>query len=833
MVHKTILRQLLEIELTNFATKLQLIDDKPRTIPYDLIVKSLGILKTITNEEESDFQRQLAIAIIALLWTHSAKYYRDILRQTITPILASIGFSPSNQMLDESLRTEGTYSPIGSYLDKLKIIASELQNQVIVYGKPYTLTAFQTDLWKAIDESSLLGVSAPTSAGKSFLIYLKVLDLLSQGCSRFVYVVPTLSLINQVSSDISKLLRRHNIDPIQVLNSFDEKLDRFIYVITQERAIAMLSSGKLSNLDLLIVDEVQNLERVANEGEDRSKILYDVLIDVRNDVSVKKIILSGPRLKNIGNLGFRIFGDLSSEKTTEAPPVLSLTYSISKVGYKYYLNQYTPIFESPFQLVIKNDAHIHGLNQSLYNDAFNEYLHRTLSCLNDDVNVVFSPTSGQARKSAKAYAKFKSPSHEESLRSIGAYFRESVHPRYELASIVESGVAYHTGKTPMHVRMTIEHATAKKLITTLFCTTTLMQGINLPTNNVIVRNPYLFTRRRGCDSASLSPYEFANLRGRAGRLLIDFIGRTIVLDEGAFFHEDDEGESSPLFPDEYKEIRTGYQDIYDRNFDFVNHALSSEEVIDSPAKGLVTYIRQTIYRHGIAGIERLKDVGLTIDDTLIHKVLFDLERLNIDRDVVLANRYWDPVDLDWMYKIFLESNLPFPTNVFSSNLCQALLDWMDVLSTNFPFYFKKYLGNINQDTYLYAIAKGAESWCREKPLSVILNDRFSTNEDNIDDKIDAEIEKLTKRVSYGLPMLLKPIADMANGNSGIISAIELGMHTPIAKFLSDRGVPRETAIKVSAINSGHSGVSSASDLDSRFIMSKLNFWERQHIAHVL
>lgn len=54
-----------------------------------------------------------------------------------------------------------------------------------------------------------------------------------------------------------------------------------------------------------------------------------------------------------------------------------------------------------------------------------------------------------------------------------------------------------------------------------------MQGVNLPAKNIIIRNPNLFVRK-GESSAKLSPYEFANLRGRAGRLLTDFVGRTIV-----------------------------------------------------------------------------------------------------------------------------------------------------------------------------------------------------------------------------------------------------------------------------------------------------------------
>ncbi|NRN28204.1 DEAD/DEAH box helicase [Photorhabdus heterorhabditis] len=825
MSYRTIIRQLLEIEHHNFACQLKLINSERKTVPYQLCLSALNLLKEISNGEITDFSRQLSIIAVSVLWTHSETEIKDNLRQIITPILSEIGFSPSSMMLDTNLKETGVYSPLSSYFDKIRILAHDLKNQVTVNKKSYTLTSFQTDIWKNIDENKLIGISAPTSAGKSFLIYLKIIDLIVKGASRIIYVVPTLSLISQVSSDLAKLLKTHHQNDIEILNSYVSDLDKFIYVVTQERAIILFSEDAISSIDLLVVDEIQNIERVANEGEGRSKILYDVLIDVRNDIEVDKIILSGPRLKNIGNLGFQIFGEPSSEKSTEAPPVLSLTYSVSKKNDKYIFNQYSPLFDTPLQFAIKNTFHINGFGQVSYTEKFNEYLHRILSELNDDVSVIFSPTSNQARKSAKAYSIFRNSQKNQSLDSLGKYFRDSVHNKYELASIVESGVAYHTGKTPMHVRKSIEHATSEKLIKQLFCTTTLMQGVNLPAKNVVVRNPHLFTRKRG-ESVSLSSYEFANLRGRAGRLLTDFIGRTIVLDESSFAGSSQNEENS-MFPDEYKDISTGYHEIYDRNSDFIGDSLSNADIVeDAPSKALITHIRQMLYRHGDKAVSRLRDVGISIDDSLISATKASLEKISIPKEVVLSNRYWDPLDLDKLYVIYNHINNPLVLTPYQSGMCQNFLEWMEILSKNFPYYFTKFFGNIDDPKYMYGIAKGAENWVREKTLQSILLDRFGADADGIDDKIDGEIEKLTKHVSFGLPMLLKPVADMGSNESSIIMNIELGMYTPMARFLSDRGVPRETAIKISALHNNQRS------LDLGKVLSKLNYWERKQVEHL-
>lgn len=826
---KAILRELLEFEINNFSSKLCLTDDKYEFVSYELTLRSLNLLKSVANNIDSDFQQQIVMTIISLLWTHSSSDTRENLRQIITPILSSIGFSPSNMMLDNKLRHDGIYSPLSSYIDKMRVFIYDRMNQVSIGAIEYTLTTFQTELWHAINNNRLIGISAPTSAGKSFLIYLKIIDMIKNGCYRFVYVVPTLSLISQVTSDLSKLLKTHGFFDIDILNSYEEQLERFIYVVTQERAIILFSENGINELDLLVVDEVQNIEKVANEGEDRSKILYDVLIDVRNDTNVGKIILSGPRLKNIGGLGFRIFGKVSEEKQTDSSPVLNITYSISEKNNEHYLKLYSTIFEHPIEKKITNIEHINGLGQVMYTPKFNEYLHKTLECLPNEVNIIFSPTSAQARKSAENFFKNTSNLNNPKLHSLSDYFKSSVHQRYSLANFVESGIAYHTGKTPMHVRKSLEHAASNELINYLFCTTTLMQGVNLPAKNIIIRNPYLFTKRTQ-DSIKLSAYEFANLRGRAGRLLTDFIGRTIVLDESSF-NDEDKTSDSKLFSDEYKDINTGYQGIYEQNSYFIDDALGNDSLInDAPSKGLITHIRQMIYRHGsTGGASRLKDVGVNIHPNLISKVAYELKNLSIPRDIVLSNRYWDPMDLEQLYNIYNDINQPLPTSIFEGNLYQNLLNWMSILKQHFPYYFNRYLGRIDSDTYLYGIAKSAESWMREKPLFEILSHRFGTEDNSIDEKIDTEIEKLSKYVSYGLPMLLKPVYDLNKRKTSIISFIELGMHTPIARYLADRGVPRETAIKVSALH----GTKENLNLDMAFIRKKLNYWELQHMAHLL
>ncbi len=59
------------------------------------------------------------------------------------------------------------------------------------------------------------------------------------------------------------------------------------------------------------------------------------------------------------------------------------------------------------------------------------------------------------------------------------------------------------GKLPMHVRRNLERAISEKRISNVVYTTTLLQGVNLPAQNVFIRNPHLYMRKRESSAESL------------------------------------------------------------------------------------------------------------------------------------------------------------------------------------------------------------------------------------------------------------------------------------------------------------------------------------------
>src|SRR5690606_34160646 len=135
----------------------------------------------------------------------------------------------------------------------------------------------------------------------------------------------------------------------EVLNTYNGDIhdNKKIFVLTQEKAIGAFSQKDtpFQDVRLLVVDEIQNVERASNEDEQRAKTLYDLIVEFRHTPEIERIVISGPRIEGIGELSQILFGDGATEESDKSSPVASFTYAIQrkKIGTrnKYFFNQYT------------------------------------------------------------------------------------------------------------------------------------------------------------------------------------------------------------------------------------------------------------------------------------------------------------------------------------------------------------------------------------------------------------------------------------------------------------------------------------------------------------
>ena len=120
------------------------------------------------------------------------------------------------------------------------------------------------------------------------------------------------------------------------------------------------------------------------------------------------------------------------------------------------------------------------------------------------------------------YAKSLHPLNNPNLTKLANDIKNDVHKECYLAELIEKGVAYHVGYLPANIRLRIEQSFEDGDLRTIFCTSTLVEGVNLPADNL-----FITSYRNG--TANMDEVEFRNLVGRVGRIKYNLFGNVFLL----------------------------------------------------------------------------------------------------------------------------------------------------------------------------------------------------------------------------------------------------------------------------------------------------------------
>lgn len=255
---KQVLYKWLEIDLVNIAKKMGL-SNKSCDVNLELLMDTIRCLdyESIVVKKPSV---NYIITVIGLMWEH-VDHTKFDLRKFVIKILSRIGYPTSAIICDKDFDKEnGTFSGLDSWIDEVALTINQTKNEIMVANQKYLLTDYQKQIWDSMDNDKVLGISAPTSAGKSFVILLKLVDRLINDNIDIVYIVPTLSLLNQVTEDFNRELKKVGVTDYWISNSFDDQQlsnKKNIYIMTQEKAIAAFSdTEKAFTKRLILVADV-------------------------------------------------------------------------------------------------------------------------------------------------------------------------------------------------------------------------------------------------------------------------------------------------------------------------------------------------------------------------------------------------------------------------------------------------------------------------------------------------------------------------------------------------------------------------------------------------
>ncbi|GGB94471.1 DEAD/DEAH box helicase [Cellulomonas carbonis] len=440
--------------------------------------------------------------------------------------------------------------------------AAEQRTRLATFAREleFELDDFQREACAALEGGRGVLVAAPTGAGKTVVGEFAVHLALEQGRKAF-YTTPIKALSNQKYGD---LVRRHGVDDVGLLTG-DTTVngDAPVVVMTTEVLRNMLYAGSpaLEGLAYVVMDEVHYLA-----DRFRGPVWEEVIIHLPDDVQLVSLSATVSNAEEFGDWLTMVRGD-TAVVVSEVRPVPLWQHVMTRDGlfdlYAGHVDPTAPGVDPPInpdlaqtlrRLERAEGPHrggagdrgfrgrggrrvATGLRRPAPRFAVVDVLDR--EALLPAIFFVFSRAGCDAavQQCVRAGLRLTTAEQEAEIRRVVEQRCAAV-PAQDLAVLgfwewsqaLERGIAsHHAGLLPLF-KETVEELFSRGLVKVVFATETLALGINMPARSVVLDK---LTKWDGSAHVDITPGEYTQLTGRAGRRGIDVEGHAVVVDHGA------------------------------------------------------------------------------------------------------------------------------------------------------------------------------------------------------------------------------------------------------------------------------------------------------------
>lgn len=405
----------------------------------------------------------------------------------------------------------------------------------------FPLDQFQLDALDALDKGESVLVAAPTGSGKTVVAEYAI-DAVVAGGKRAFYTAPIKALSNQKYHDLVARLGPHRVGLLTGDNSINPDADVVVMTTEVLRNMIYGHSPGLRNLAVVVLDEVHFLQDTY-----RGPVWEEVIIHLPPDVRLvclsatvsnateladwistvrgaTSAIVEDRRPVRLDNLF--LIGDKTHDRLHLLPTLVNARpnpeaarldeeAALSTRGDRKGGKQPRRRLFTPSRLEVVDLLERQGMLPAIF------FIFSRNQC--DEA----------ARGLVAAGARLTTGADRERVREIIDARLGAIDPA-DLAVLgysqflaqLEAGVAaHHAGMVPPFKEV-VEACFIEGLVKVVFATETLAVGINMPAKTVVIEKLSKFT---GDHHQFLTPGEYTQLTGRAGRRGIDELGHAVVL----------------------------------------------------------------------------------------------------------------------------------------------------------------------------------------------------------------------------------------------------------------------------------------------------------------
>jgi len=425
-----------------------------------------------------------------------------------------------------------TLSPAESYaLHKSK--SRYPKTQKFAEKFPFELDPFQIQACHALENGKGVLVAAPTGAGKTIVGEFAV-DLVINSGGKCFYTTPIKALSNQKYTELCSKYGDSKIGLLTGDTAINSEAQ--IVVMTTEvlRNMIYSNSKTINDLKYVVMDEVHYLA-----DKFRGAVWEEILIHLSDAV---QIISLSATVSNAEE-----FGEWLQTVRGETEVIVSEIRPVPLYQHVLFGNRLLDLFGENQKL----NPELTRLERDSYRQARGNWRDRpkgpkplmrseVIEKLDREnllpaITFIFSRNNCDAavRQCLAGGLKLTNTDERKIIRSVIAKNMKNLAEEdlivlgyYEWADALERGIAaHHAGLLPAF-KVTVEELFQQGLVKAVFATETLALGINMPARTVVLEK---LSKWNGEAHVAISPGEYTQLTGRAGRRGIDIEGNAVIL----------------------------------------------------------------------------------------------------------------------------------------------------------------------------------------------------------------------------------------------------------------------------------------------------------------
>lgn len=435
---------------------------------YFSLAKDINIIL----DTEDSFDKQLARNIVIYIIDNWISVPQE-LRKLYTDIITKCGFYPY-------LEKEQDFF----YLDNLRgEISKEFHKANYLKGNIYFHSAQQEVCDLLLNTESNLVISAPTSFGKSLLIEELVA---SNKYNNIVVIQPTLALLNETRNNLRKYEDKYKIIVRVADKPVKDKGNLFL--LTAERVMEYKDMPKI---DMFILDEFYKISQ--KRDDERYEVLNNACNKMLNEHKSRFYFL-GPHIDKIS---------------------------------QEFIDKYNVIFKKYDYTLVVNEENEIKKGETYYNDNRVEIKEKRLFeelVRYNEQTIIYCSSPQKSTETAINFAKYLESLDSRNLNAerdvpLIQWINDHVSYKWEISSCLRHRIGVHNGVFPKHVNASIiDYFNDGKLLY-LFCTSTIIEGVNTTAKNVILYNNW-----RGPKHKKIDYFDYKNIKGRSGRMFKHYVG---------------------------------------------------------------------------------------------------------------------------------------------------------------------------------------------------------------------------------------------------------------------------------------------------------------------